>query len=229
MGHHFHGRTANDYGCFHYNFDDVPFGVPGAKPGHGFIDRVRSWPLLFAKACLTLAILSLVGWWSWFGFKMFSAEQHMAIVRAAIKQYPVLAFVENVAAYNEFPFQIEIRRQLPGAFMGMISAGVAEADEQAAEVIWQISQTVGTNDPGILLSRGVYLLNFDRTPEIIDIADKLIRIAPHTVEAWVMSGYAGLLTGNAERVRQAIETARKMDRTDEPAVQRLIAESEELK
>lgn len=152
----------------------------------------------------------------------------MALVRVHIRSNPFLAFAANVNAYETFPYQIETRRQLPGALLGLTGTGRAEIDRDAAEIIWAISQSVSPWDTAGLVSRGSYLLNFGRANELGPIAERLKRVAPWHVETWIIEGYVALSLGDKERLGRAVTKAQRLARGEDATVATLAEQLRKL-
>lgn len=157
---------------------------------------------------------------------MFKSEQHMAAVRLLIRDNPLVAFAENINAYQVFPYNVETRRQLSGAMLALISTGRAQIDPEAADIVWAISETVSPYDVSGLIGRASYLVNFGRTGEIEAIAARLKKVAPLHIETWIVEGYAALRAGDKPRLKTALDMAAKSDREDKPA---LAALAEQLR
>lgn len=147
----------------------------------------------------------------------------MAVTRLTVRANPVLAFVHNVTAYQLFPYQVEHRRQLSGAFLAMMATGKAEIDSGAAEVVWAIAQSVSPWDTAALVARGAYLLNYGRREELPDIADRLRRVAPWGLETWIINGYVALMQGDRDRLDGYLAKAARFNYENDNGV-RLLAE-----
>lgn len=220
--------ASGDFGGFGGIPLDLPDRVSGTEPGHRNNDRLRAWLGVSAKALATVCVISLVSWWGWFGFHMFAAERHMAVVRMVIRENPVIAFVNNVTAYQIFPYSVEIRRQVGGAFLSMIALGQAEIEPEAAEIVWNISKSVSEWDAASMVSRAAYLLNYGRRDEIELIADRLRKVAPWSVETWIIDGYVALRLGDKGRLESGLVKAHRNNRENDPGLKALDDELRRL-
>lgn len=152
----------------------------------------------------------------------------MANVKLIIKDNPIGAFVENITAYQIFPYHVETRRQVPGSFLAMVTTGRANVDPDAAKMVWDISDTVSPYDTANLVARASYDLNFGDRSELDWIAGRLRKVAPWHLETWIIDGYAALLDSDRDRLRAALEKAKPYMSRDNIAILALEEQSRSL-
>lgn len=152
----------------------------------------------------------------------------MAIVRVSIKDNPVLAFVENIMAYDLSPYSVETRRQLSGSMLAMISTGRAQIEPEAAEIVWEVSQTVSPLDAAGLVGRAAYLLNYGHADQLDPIAVALKRVMPWAIETWIIEAYAALVANDRARAEHAIAKASTSQREDTVALNALAEQLRRL-
>ena len=140
----------------------------------------------------------------WTGYYSLKAAQWMAAVQVFAKDNPLVALQANGQAYNLFPYDDLIRRQLNATLMAVMTkhGRDIQIDRSMADLAWHAGASVTPYDTTALLTRIQYLLNhgpFDELPGLLGMMQKVGPTLPHT---WMAAAYYHGMTGNLPEARK---------------------------
>jgi O-antigen ligase len=189
---------------------DFPLQIPGtgivAAAALAAVSPVqeRGLPLRRESLALIAVLLVVVGG---FHYRAAEAQIKMSSVAGYIKNQPGLAFIENLHAYELFPYDKQTRlQQFPTLSRAFTFEESFTLDPETADLIYERSQTASPGAPGLLLSRMFYLINSGRcTGECEAITDWLQKNHGRVPDVWAASAlYYYIVLGDEARARDAL-------------------------
>ena len=166
---------------------------------------VWRWPVLVAPAAFC---------WAWIGLHAWQASYDMSLFRAWFPANKLMAAKYNIDAYNAFPLDHFIRRQLPGSVASLAATkGGVVMDNATADLLYRIGESAAPYSVEIRLARIQYLMNSGRwkEPEMPALLEDLKKRSNFRPEVWVADAYYSAFTDQYSRMVNAVQTAMKID------------------
>lgn len=181
---------------------------------------VSDW-LSRAKSCLCgIARLSLWAglalWLFTTGVAKFEAERHFGLAKQLMAVNPGAALIENIKARDIYPYSVDIRRQIAGAFTATVASGRARVEAGSGEAVWFIARTVSPWEPGGLIAWATYLLNTGQ--DATEPSRRLQKVCSWCYETWVVEGFRQARAGNKKAALAALDKAEQQTRHDKQVI-----------
>lgn len=191
----------------------------------------KSSPIVLRKKSnLTYVLLIVAIAMLYNGQRVFAAGYNLGLFYSSPNNL-LRAFQYNLAAHQAYPWERYPRMQLA---MSVASLAVEYKDRlvlspEAADKIYEISQTAAAYMPGVLVARGQYLLNSGRfnDPEMEVVMDRLKKHSGNLVVVWLLDAWVGVYKRDIRRVLGSVNrittVADYIDERHEKEAQRILS------
>lgn len=205
----------------------VSLGILGRGQVGAIVTRTHKygiWQGLAFSAIAAGLIASLV----WVGSASYQASHHMSMFRAWWDTDKFRAASENIAAYNIFPYDQFVRRQLPNSIAALSASRAVDIDRRSADLLYAVGRSAAPYSLDARMARLEYLFNSKRwgEPETEGLLAELRDQYPNRGRVWVADAFYAAFSGDLMRMRASATMALKIRpgiETRLPAFRSLVA------